>query len=555
MNRNVRHGVLLGAAVAALVGPLVASPSEATIGWDGGTLVVPQGTLEERRPQVVVDSDGDRHVAYSDADADVWLAEVGSRGALGTPVRLFDSSEQNGGGYPRLAIDDQDRITVVWYVTDASQGSRSHVESRTVGADGQLGATQVLSDLADNAYYPEVVVDSAGVATVVWENEIGGGWPGRVQAVRLAAGSGSPSGPVVDLDDPGGEVPDGIGVGDVTVAMDASDRATVAWVRFDGNGSEENATIRAVRLTAEGDPGATQLVSDDPSTDHRYPRIAIAPDGTATVVYTRFGGVAATMATRLSAADGTPGTPVLLSDPQRDTLDDPAVTVDDQGRVTVAWFSYGAEGSWLETRRIGADGAPEPERAPVGRKGNTLARMELIALASDSKGRVVVAWPGADGRRGQETRMHAVRLSAATGAPSTTHRLSSAGDWDAFGEVVDVAVDSRDRASVVWTRYGATAIRRTLAPSKGLVPANTWILTGPSKGEATEDATPRFTFEASTVEARFQCRLDDGRWRSCSSPMTTGRLDEGRHELAVRAVDADGTPPDPSPAVARFTVR
>ena len=557
MRGDVRRRLLAVTAATALGGTLLAAPASATIGWDGGSLVVPDGTLEERRPQVAVDSSGDRHVVYDDEGGDVWLVEVAAGGGQGEPVRLSSADGEGRAGYPRIAVDDEDRITVAWYVVDPAQQGHSHVAARTMSADGVLGELQVLSDLADNSYYPELVADSTGEVTVVWENEIGGGHPGKIQAVRLAPGTGAPLAPVVDLDDPGGEVPEGIGVGDLTIGIDPADRATVAWVRRDGDadGGFRNATIRAVRLDAEGVPGPIQAVSDDPAVDFRYPQVVVAPDGTVTVVYTRFGDVAGTVATRLSAVDSTPGAPLLVSDPERDTWDDPAATVDGKGRVTVAWLAQGPTDFTVETRRIDADGRLERERPPVGVRGSTSARMEMIGLASDARGRVVVAWPGADGPRGGETRMHAVRLAPGTGAASTTHRLSSPGEWDAFGEVVDVAMDSRHRASVVWTRYGATAVRRSWAPRFGPTPAKTRLLSGPRNGELVKDATPRFRFEADTVEAGFECRTDGGRWRPCTSPETTRRLDKGRHTFAVRAADGDGTRPDQSPEVARFRVR
>jgi hypothetical protein len=41
---------------------------------------------------------------------------------------------------------------------------------------------------------------------------------------------------------------------------------------------------------------------------------------------------------------------------------------------------------------------------------------------------------------------------------------------------------------------------------------------------------------------RFQCRLDDGDWRACSSPDRLGDLLPGRHDFAVRAFNRAGRP-------------
>jgi hypothetical protein len=39
----------------------------------------------------------------------------------------------------------------------------------------------------------------------------------------------------------------------------------------------------------------------------------------------------------------------------------------------------------------------------------------------------------------------------------------------------------------------------------------------------------------------FSCRVDDGDWQACSSPMTIAGLSSGEHGVEVRAIDATGT--------------
>jgi RNA polymerase sigma factor (sigma-70 family) len=60
------------------------------------------------------------------------------------------------------------------------------------------------------------------------------------------------------------------------------------------------------------------------------------------------------------------------------------------------------------------------------------------------------------------------------------------------------------------------------------------------------DSSPTFRFRASESRSRFECRLDDGAWRACSSPKTYNGLADGQHVFRVRARDGarnvDGTP-------------
>ena len=64
------------------------------------------------------------------------------------------------------------------------------------------------------------------------------------------------------------------------------------------------------------------------------------------------------------------------------------------------------------------------------------------------------------------------------------------------------------------------------------------------------EATFRFASEAG---ASFECRLDDGAFASCASPVTYPDLAAGGHTFAVRSVDAAGNA-DASPAVHTWTV-
>jgi hypothetical protein len=96
------------------------------------------------------------------------------------------------------------------------------------------------------------------------------------------------------------------------------------------------------------------------------------------------------------------------------------------------------------------------------------------------------------------------------------------------------------------------------------VPAIAEFTVDTTPPETTIDASPvgTITTAEATVEfsadgpATFECRLDSdapGDWSPCSSPANFTDLTDGAHRIEVRAVDAAGNP-DPSPAVAEFTV-
>jgi len=60
-------------------------------------------------------------------------------------------------------------------------------------------------------------------------------------------------------------------------------------------------------------------------------------------------------------------------------------------------------------------------------------------------------------------------------------------------------------------------------------------------------------FTSDEPGSTFQCKLDKGKFRRCSSPRRLKNLDDGRHKFKVRAIDPAGNR-DPSPAKKKFEV-
>jgi hypothetical protein len=74
---------------------------------------------------------------------------------------------------------------------------------------------------------------------------------------------------------------------------------------------------------------------------------------------------------------------------------------------------------------------------------------------------------------------------------------------------------------------------------------NTLLKARPPAQTKARRATVRFA-SSEPQGARFQCKLDKGAWKACSSPRSYGKLKPGRHTFRVRALDragnVDGTP-------------
>ena len=70
----------------------------------------------------------------------------------------------------------------------------------------------------------------------------------------------------------------------------------------------------------------------------------------------------------------------------------------------------------------------------------------------------------------------------------------------------------------------------------------------------TKKTKAKFKFNSNPTGATFECSIDKGDFKACTSPTTYKRLSPGKHRFAVRAIDADGTA-DPTPAKFKWKVR
>jgi DNA-binding beta-propeller fold protein YncE len=88
-------------------------------------------------------------------------------------------------------------------------------------------------------------------------------------------------------------------------------------------------------------------------------------------------------------------------------------------------------------------------------------------------------------------------------------------------------------------------------PNADKSPPQTTIDKGPKRKTTRQATTIRFS--ADEPGSRFECKLDKGKFKPCSSPRKIKRLRPGKHRFAVRAIDQAGNA-DPTPAKVRWRV-
>jgi uncharacterized repeat protein (TIGR02543 family) len=232
----------------------------------------------------------------------------------------------------------------------------------------------------------------------------------------------------------------------VAVAPDGT--TTVVWSRDDGSG---NYTVQARTRPAASDTfGAVQDLSG-PSDDDLLPQVAVAPDGTTTVVWYRLVGSNYIVQARTRpAGSDTFGAVQDLSDPAGGNSRRPQVAVGVDGATTVVWRQDGTPNRIFAATRpagSGAFGSAVPLSGPTGDD----ASGPQVAVGAD--GATTVVWrldlpPGSSGRIQASTR------PAGSGTFGSAVPLSGPSDSDLDPKV---AVAPDGATTVVWRQYDDSA--------------------------------------------------------------------------------------------------
>ncbi|HYG96586.1 MAG TPA: hypothetical protein VD741_05700, partial [Solirubrobacterales bacterium] len=346
-----------------------------------------------------------------------------------------------------------------------------------------------LSPAAEMAGGPDLAIASDGTATAVWSAREGSGSDFAVFARRI--GFDGSAGPVHRLSAPG---EDALAP---RVALAPDGTATVVWMRSDG----ADFRIQTRRIGADGTPEETTLTLSGATQDAMAPQVAVAPDGAATVVWKRFDGFHYLVQARRIAADGTsPGAAQRLSEPKQDAVE-PTVAVVADGTATVVWSRFDGADSVVQTRRVEADGTLEASIEDLSAAGESAIEPRL---ALGPGGEATVVWNRFDGANWI---VQARRLLADGEAEAGTVNLSAPGRSAAEPQL---ALDPAGRATVLWSRFDGSGF---VVQARRLDAAGTPEGAAVNLSAAGADAAdPRLAVGEDGTASVLWSRFDGSRW-------------------------------------------
>lgn len=219
---------------------------------------------DAREEQVALDSQGDAIAVWTRTDASgnsiIQTSErPASIGSWKLPATNLSATDQSA-FYPAVAISPQGNAVAVWS-GDVGGDAIVQASSRPSG-DGVWQPPQDLPAAGDQAYSPQVGIDSDGNAVAVWQNSSGG--VGSIDSAARPAGSGTWQG-ALGISAAGGS-------SQAQFAFDSHGNGVAVWTLDNGT----NAFTQAAGLDAAG-PLLSDLAIPPTGVVGRPVRLSVSP--------------------------------------------------------------------------------------------------------------------------------------------------------------------------------------------------------------------------------------------------------------------------------------
>ena len=343
----------------------------------------PQVAVAASGATVMVWSVWERDNSTGESTSTLFARRMSARGKLGPILEIAhqpDADSDSGVG-EQVAMDAAGNATIVWNRIVTADSGLPHgtypvsasVQIRRLDADGSLGPEVGIPTQGGLDSSPALALEPSGRGAIAWVRHAANRYWVRALLLDRDGGLGA----FREVSPPGvywsGQA--------ATVAIDATGKATIAWVE---PGAEDEQRVAARQLSARG-LGPLHLLS--PVTTPFGPLVAVDPAGTATIAWRQVGGIEDGFGNRVRVRQvrrgGAVGRLQTLNSLGGE-VSEPVLAADGLGSASVLWVQNGS----VKARRIARGGRLGQPRTLTARG----VQAGWPAVAADARGVVTAVW-------------------------------------------------------------------------------------------------------------------------------------------------------------------
>lgn len=431
------------------VATLTVNPVPPSVSWQTAQLLETDNVNPGFNPQVAFNAAGNGMAVWFQASGTgggtwsgggIWSSRYVAATGWGAAT-LIAATPTLDGGLPQVVMDTNGNATAVWQQRDTgANGGRSNIfASRYVAGTGWglAGAIETNGSTAGDDQLPKIAIDSNGNVIAVWELMRFGSttvWTNRY-AVGTGWGTASQIGTgnlnIVNVN--------------VQIAMDAAGNGFAVWTQYIGNVP----TIWSNRFTVGTGWGAATLISDS-TMNSRDPKIAADVNGNAIAVWGQFNLTTSAddiFANRYVAGAGWGTATAIQTDSVGDSDYRPKIAFDATGNAMVVWYkmvNFGTSSIWANRYVAGSGWGTETliETDNAGAAAN-------VSIGMDSSGNAVAVWQQADANG--FTEIYSNRYAVGTGW-GTVALVEPGNKRTGRATLPQIAVNANGKALAVWQR-------------------------------------------------------------------------------------------------------
>jgi uncharacterized protein YheU (UPF0270 family) len=313
------------------------------IGWEGAEPIKVDGSLEDRYPDVVMDSQGNAVLVWVrlDVPTDVMMSRYDAGAGWSEPTAI-DGSAVADALYPSIGIDEDDDLIVAWIQYEMSEPSTW--ARRYEAAEGWSDPVK----LGDTGMYGKTVlsVGEGGDAACAWSHLNDSSSEYEVWSSVYQSGVGWDESVLIDYSP---------SPPDPQVAIDRDGNAVLLWWTFGGIG--DGMYCRSYEAGVGW--GDIVLVASSYGGSVSRPEVAMNGNGDALCVFDHYDGVMHNLRGAVYSSDGWWAPSVQINEQDIGGINYYALTINDDGSGQAVWDqSDGSRSNVWSARYLAPDETP-----------------------------------------------------------------------------------------------------------------------------------------------------------------------------------------------------